>query len=92
MFDPFVMVKSPYFNKSECMIIIHQPETNIIYLYAKDLYEAKYQLLIKKQQSTAFRHFNDPKAIIEYSDAMDDIYKKIREYSPNKKNENINCI
>ena len=29
--------------------------------------------------------FNDSKAFIEYSNDMDDIYKRIEEYNPNKK-------
>ena len=33
-------------------LISHQPNIDKIYLYAKDLYEAKYQLLINKQEST----------------------------------------
>ena len=33
-----------------------------IYLYAKDIYEVKYQFLINKQRSTGFNHFNDSKA------------------------------
>ena len=56
-----------------------------IYLYAKDPYEAKYQLLIKKRESTDLKYFNDLKAFIEYSNGMDGIYKNIEEYSPNKK-------
>ena len=35
-----------------------------MYLYAKDPYEDKYQFLIKKEK--ALKHFNDPKAFIEY--------------------------
>ena len=31
------------------------------------------------------KHFNDSKAFIEYSTDMDDIYKSIEEYNPNKK-------
>ena len=31
------------------------------------------------------KHFNDPKALIEYSNNMDDSYKNIEEYNPNKK-------
>ena len=54
-------------------------------MYAKDPYEAKYQFLIKKRESTVLKHFNDSKAIIEYSNDMDDIYKNIEEYNPNKK-------
>ena len=56
-----------------------------MYLYAKDPYEAKYQSLISKQESTGLKHFNDSKAFIEYSDDMDNIYKSIEDYNPNKK-------
>ena len=38
-----------------------------IYLYAKDLNEPKYQLLIKKRKDVVIKHLNDPKALIEYS-------------------------
>ena len=31
------------------------------------------------------KDFNDSKAFIEYSNDMDDIYKSIQEYNPNKK-------
>ena len=37
-----------------------------IYLYAKDPFEAKYQLLINKQESTDLRRFNYSKVFIEY--------------------------
>ena len=30
------------------------------------------------------KHFNDPKAFIEYSNDTDDIYKNIEQYNPNK--------
>ena len=33
------------------------------------------------------KHFNDPKAFIEYSINMDDIYKNIEEYNLNKKRQ-----
>ena len=56
-----------------------------IYLYAKDPYKAKYQFLINKQESTGLKHFNDAKAVIEYSNDIDDIYKNIEAYIPNKK-------
>ena len=47
-----------------------------IYFYAKDPYEAKYQLLINKRESTGLKYFNDSKAFIKYSNNMDDIYRK----------------
>ena len=33
------------------------------------------------------KHFNDPKAFIEYSNDMHDIYKNIKDYNPDKENE-----
>ena len=66
-------------------LINQQPDIDIIYLCAKYRYEAKYQFLIKKRESTGYRHFNDCKGFIEYSNNMDNIYKKIEEYNPNKK-------
>ena len=65
--------------------INHEPDIYKIYLYAKDLYEAKYQLLINKRESTGLKYFNDSKVFIEYLNDMDDIYKNIEEYNPNKK-------
>ena len=50
----------------------HQTDIDKIYLYAKDPYEAKYQLMINKQKSTDLKHLNDSKAFIEYSNGMDD--------------------
>ena len=66
-------------------LINQQPDIDKIYLYAKDLYEVKYQFLINKWESIGLKHFNDSKAFIEYSNNMDDIYKNIEEYNLNKK-------
>ena len=66
-------------------LINHEPDTDKIYLYAKDSYEAKYQLLINKRKSTGLKYLNNSKAFIEYSNDMDDIYKNIEECNLNKK-------
>ena len=55
------------------------------HLYDKDPYEAKYQFLINKRESTGLKHLIDSKTFIEYLNYMDDIYKNIEEYNPNKK-------
>ena len=34
---------------------------------------------LNKWKSTGFKHFNDSKAFLEYSNNMDDIYKNIEE-------------
>ena len=56
-----------------------------MYLYAKDPYETKYQFLINKRESTGLKHPNNPKAFVEYSNGMQDVYKNIEKYNPVKK-------
>ena len=58
-------------------LINNQPNIDKIYLYAEDPHEAKYQFLINKRESIELKHFNDPKAFIEYSNDMEDVYKNI---------------
>ena len=70
-------------------LINNEPNIDKIYLYAKDPYEAKYQLLINKRETTQLKYFNDSKAFIEYSNYMDDIYKNIEEYNPSKKTKRM---
>ena len=43
------------------------------------------QILIKKREDVGTKHFNDSKAFIEYSNDVNDVYKNIEEYNPNKK-------
>ena len=68
-------------------LIHNQQDIDKIYLYAKDLYEDKYQYLINKRESVGLKHFNDPKAFIEYSNDMHDVYKKIDSYNHDKENK-----
>ena len=65
-------------------LINNQPGNDKKYLYAKDPCEAKYQFPINKRKSTGLKQFNDPKAFIEYSNDMQDIYKTINEYHVDK--------
>ena len=65
-------------------LINNQPDIDKIYLYAKDPYEAKYQFLINKSDSPGLKHFNDPKAFIEYSNNMQNFYKNIEEYNTDR--------
>ena len=53
-------------------------------MYAKDPYEPKYQFLINKRESIGLKHFKDPKAFIEYSNNMQDVYKNIDKYNIGK--------
>ena len=66
-------------------LINNQPDIDKIYLYAKDPYETKYQYLINKREKVGLDHFADPKAFMEYSNDMQDVYKNIEDYNPIKK-------
>ena len=68
-------------------LIENQPDIGKKYLYAKDPYEAKYQYLINKRKRAGLNHFNDPKAFIEYSNVLRDVYKNINYYNPDRENK-----
>ena len=68
-------------------LIENQPDIDKIYLYAKDLYEAKYQYLINIRGKVGIDDSDDPKAFIEYSNDMHDVYKNIDDYNPDKENK-----
>ena len=44
-----------------------------------------YQYLINKREKVGLGHFKDPRAFIEYSNDMQDVYKNTEDYNPNKK-------
>ena len=62
----------------------NHPHIDKIYLYTKDPYEAKYQFLINKRESTGLKHFEDPKTFIEYSNDMQGVCKNIDEDNKDK--------
>ena len=64
-----------------------QPYVDNIYLYAEDIYEGKYQLLINKRESSDLKHLNGSNSVIEYSNDTNDIHKNIEEQNPNKKHK-----
>ena len=43
--------------------------------------------MINKREGVGINHFNDPKAFIEYSNDMHDVYKNIDDYNPDKENK-----
>ena len=62
------------------ILISRQPDVNKIYLYDKNPYQAKHQLIINKHESAGLKHCNNPKAFIEYSSDVDEftiIFTKI---------------
>ena len=66
-------------------LINEQKDIDKMYLYAKDLSEAKYEHLIKNRENVGIKHLNDSKAFIECSNTMNDVYENIDHYNPNRK-------
>ena len=84
---PYKILMRFSIGKNKCIIEFNenQPEIDKIYLYAKDPYEAKYW--INKREAVGINPFIDPKAFIEYSNDMHDIYTNIDEYNTDKENK-----
>ena len=58
-------------------LINEQNDIDKIYLYARDLNEPKYKILIKKCK--------DPNAFIECSNSLNDVYENINDYNSSRK-------
>ena len=74
--------------KTNYLLCSIQKDNNIIdkiYLYAKDLEEPKYKLLIDKREKTGINFNNDPTAFTEYSNSMDDTLSNIEDYNTKRK-------
>ena len=78
-------------NTNAWLNLIHHQEQNDddiidkIFLYTKNPYESKYELLSNKCERVGWKYFNDSKAFMEYSNVMNNIYDNIDKYTPNKK-------
>ena len=60
-------------------LIKHQrPDIDKNYLYVKDPFESKYQLLINGKKKVGIENLKSPKAFIDYSQTIDDVYEKKR--------------
>ena len=56
-----------------------------IYLYAKNLSEPKYKFLINNRKNAGIKHFNNPTALIEYSNDINDVFTNIDNYNKQRK-------
>ena len=68
-------------------LINEQNDIDKICLYARDLNEPKYKILIKKRKDAGIKHLNDPNAFIECFNTMDDIYENINDYNPSREKQ-----
>ena len=67
-------------------LIKHQwPDINKISLYVKDPFESKYQLLINGRKKVEIKALTNPKAFVDYSKTIDDVYENLEDYNPLKK-------
>ena len=65
-------------------LIKQQPVIDKIYLYVKDPFQSKYQLLINGRK--LIENFKNSKAfIINYLQTIDDVYENLKDYNPTKK-------
>ena len=66
-------------------LINEQHDIDKIYLYARDLNEPKYKILIKKRKDAGIKHLNDPNAFIECPNTMNHVYENIHDYNTSRK-------
>ena len=62
-----------------------QPVIDKIYLYVKDSFQSKHQLLINGREKVWIKKLNNPKAFINYLQTADGVYKNLEEFNPTKK-------
>ena len=72
-------------NYSLCSLQKNNNIVDKIWVYAKDLEEPKYKLLINKREQAGVNFNNDLTAFIEHSNTMDDIYDDIEDYNKKRK-------
>ena len=66
--------------------IKHQrPDIDKIYLYVQDPFESKYHLLINGIEKVGIEILENPKAFIDNSQIIDDVYENLKDYNPKKK-------
>ena len=62
-----------------------RPAIDKIYLYIKDPFESKYQLLINGREKAGIKKSKNSKAFIDYSQTIDNVYENLDDYNPTKK-------
>ena len=62
-----------------------QPGIDKIYLYVKDPFQSKHQLLINGREKVWIKKLNNPKAFINYLQTADGVYENLEEFNPTKK-------
>ena len=67
-------------------LIKHQrADIDKIYLYVKDPFESKYQLLNNGRKKVGIKILKNLKNFIHYSQTTDNVYENLEDYNPTKK-------
>ena len=61
------------------------PDIDKIYLYVKDPFESKYQLLISGREKISVKTLKNPKKNIDYSQTIKYVYENLEGCTPTKK-------
>ena len=83
-----LIIAGPGSGKSNVLLdlIKHQrPDIEKGYLYAKNQFESKYQLLFNGREKVGNENLKNPRAFIDYSQTIDDVYENLEDYNPTKK-------
>ena len=76
-------------------VIKHQrPDIDKIYLYVKDPFKPKYQLLINGREKVGLENLKNPNTFIANSKTINDIYENLEEQQrkSNKEKESVNTV
>ena len=67
------------------LIKYQRQDIDKIYLYVKDPFESKNELLFNGGEKVRFENLKNPKAFIDYSKAVDYVYENLVDYDTTKK-------
>ena len=71
--------------KTNALLNLINNQQDIDKICKRSICKKKYQYLINKREKLGINYFNDPKAFMEYSNDMQDVYENIEDYNPIKK-------
>ena len=69
--------------KTNVLLNLYSQDIDKIYLYVKDPFELKYQLLINEREKVRIKKLIQ--AYIDYSQTIDDVYTNLEYYNPTKR-------
>ena len=72
--------------KTNALLNLVSPQGDIdkMYVYAKDLSEPEYEVLIKKREDAVKKHLSDLITFIKCSNTIGHVYKNIDDYNPSR--------